>query len=48
MYPYEGGEKKGLGKSVVLAISGRRKMNLQYYVALLNSRDKVGGYCSKI
>lgn len=51
VYPYEAGEKKRRAwenKSVVLAIAGRRKMNLQYYVVLLNSREGVGGYCSKI
>lgn len=41
-------EEKGLGKSVVLVTAGRKKMNLQCYVVLLNSRERVGGYCSKI
>lgn len=32
----------------MLVISGRKKMNLKFYIALLNSRERVGGYCSKI
>lgn len=48
MYPYEDGDKKGLGQAVFLVIAGRKKMNLECYVVLLNSRERVGGYCSQM
>lgn len=52
MYLYGGGEKKRRDwenpKKIVLVIAGRKKMTLKCYVVLLNSRRRVGGYCSKI
>lgn len=48
MYLHEGGEKKGLGKPGFLVIAGGKKMSLECYVVLLSSRERVGGYGTKM